>query len=200
MGGLDEFAQNRKNPLCFIVTNVARDRKTICLFHVPLMFGESYDYIQMGGIGEVDIKTSLLKGELMFKIRAGEIVIQCSDLDLITFNSSHRAFLVAAGVTKGLDAGGSGGGVNYLLKYNVPMIRLDQRLFKLPEQFYSGLIDDNYFRPMIFHNGVLKYENIDFVLEKSSIFLPANLYDRIKFISFTPNVHSSLFATYSTPK
>lgn len=107
--GNDSFAPWSTNPNCFIVMNVAPVNKTIFIFQYPINHGASRDLLRIPGVAESDIRASLLKGELNHKIRASEIVITCSDIDLTQYNSTTLAFLQAAGVVNGLGPGGGGG-------------------------------------------------------------------------------------------
>jgi hypothetical protein len=106
---VDIFAPYLKINGCFVVLNTANENKTIKIFQYPINFGETRDLLQIPGVAEDDIRASLLKGELNHKIRAGEIVVICSDIDLLQFNTAQKTFLQGAGIVNGLDVpGGSG--------------------------------------------------------------------------------------------
>lgn len=105
--GMNDFAPFLKKYGCFVVRNVTPDRKkTIKIFQYPINYMQTRDLLQIPGVGEADIRASLLKGELRHKILANDIVVECSDIDLLQFNLDQRAFLRAAGVINGLDIGG----------------------------------------------------------------------------------------------
>lgn len=194
---LNVFAQKIPNPLCFKVTNIAATRKTVLVFNYPIPFGQTVDLMQKPDISEENIKTSLIKGLLKIKILAGEITVTCSDISLVTFNQDQIDFLIYAGIETGITPT-----LNpYGLKVNVPLVGVKNginRIFKTPETFLNGSIPPNYFRPTVYHNGKVLLENIDFVIEKSSIFLGTYNYDTIRITSFAPIYASQLFATYVT--
>jgi hypothetical protein len=103
---MDIFAPYLKINGCFIVLNIAP--KTIKIFQYPINYLGTRDLLQIPGVAEDDIRASLLKGELNHKIRAGEIIVTCSDIDLLQFNNDQKTFLMGAGIVKGLDVSGSG--------------------------------------------------------------------------------------------
>lgn len=110
---MNEFAPYLKLNGCFVVRNVTPDRrKTIKIFNYPINFNTTRDLLQIPGVAESDIRASLLKGELNHKIRAGDILIECSDIDLIQFNNAQKIFLQNAGVNIGLDATAISGGLS----------------------------------------------------------------------------------------
>jgi hypothetical protein len=107
--GNNSFATWSMNPNCFIVMNISSSpRKTIMLFNYPINCGGTRDLIKIPGVSEESIRASLSKGELNHKIRAGEITVLCSDIDLTQYNLIQEAFLMSAGIVNGL--GPSGGG------------------------------------------------------------------------------------------
>ena len=99
---MDIFAPYLKINGCFIVKNISPQIKTIKIFNYPINYQCQRDLLQIPGVAENDIRASLLKGELNHKIRAQDIVIICSDIDLLQFNDNQRAFLRSSGVTSGL--------------------------------------------------------------------------------------------------
>ena len=108
----DDFAPYLKFNGCFVVLNTSPQVKTIKIFHYPINYGMTRDILQIPGVAEDDIRASLLKGELQHKIRAHDIVVICSDIDLLQFNAAQKSFLQAAGIVNGLDVSGSGGGIS----------------------------------------------------------------------------------------
>lgn len=108
--GANDFAPYLPNHGSFIVRNTAPDHKTIKIFQYPIPFGKTRDILSIPGVGEGDIRASLLKGELLRKIRAQEITIEASDIDLLQFNDDQKAFLQSAGIVNGLSVSGSGTG------------------------------------------------------------------------------------------
>lgn len=104
MSGNNDFAPDLKINGCFIVRNVTPDRgKTIKIFNYPILFNQTRDLLNIPGVSESDIRASLLKGTLRHKILAQDIVIECSDIDLLQFNQAHKEFLQSAGVVNGLE-------------------------------------------------------------------------------------------------
>ncbi len=99
-----------KNPSTrFVVKNTAPNRKRIKVFTYPINNGETRDLLMIPGISEADIRHSLLKGELLIKIRYGELIVVDSNIDLLQFDAPHKAFLQSAGITEGLEVIGAGG-------------------------------------------------------------------------------------------
>jgi hypothetical protein len=102
--GMNDFAPFTKKYGCFIVRNItSAPQKTIKIFNYPINHNQSRDLLQIPGVGESDIRASLLKGTLRNKILSGDIVVECSDIDLLQFNLDQKAFLVKAGIIHGLD-------------------------------------------------------------------------------------------------
>lgn len=93
-----------KNPSTkFVVRNTAPGNKRVRIFQYPIINGQSRDLLAIPGISEADIRHSLLKGDLMIKLKAGELIIEDTDIDLLQFNDDHKAFLTAHGVNAGLE-------------------------------------------------------------------------------------------------
>jgi hypothetical protein len=111
MSGMDEFAPYLKINGCFIVMNISPQIKTIKIFNYPIPYLQTRDILQIPGVSESSIRASLLKGELQHKIRANDITVVCSDVDLLQFNTNQKLFLQNAGIVNGLEASGSGGGI-----------------------------------------------------------------------------------------
>lgn len=89
--------------------NISPQVKTIKIFNYPILYQDTRDLLQIPGVAEADIRASLLKGELQHKIRAQDIVVICSDIDLLQFNADQKLFLQNAGIVNGLDVSSSGG-------------------------------------------------------------------------------------------
>lgn len=102
--GNNSFAPFQKRNTSFIVKNIITDsNKTVRIFHYPIPVGTERDLLAIPGVSESDIRASLLKGEILHKILAGEIHIVSSDIDLLQFNTEQKVFLQNAGVTIGLE-------------------------------------------------------------------------------------------------
>jgi hypothetical protein len=100
---MDSFAPYLKQNGVFIVKNITSDHnKTIKIFNYPINYNTTRDLLQIPGVSESDIRSSLLKGELQHKIRAKDVIIVDSDIDLLQFNSNQLAFLKSAGITNGM--------------------------------------------------------------------------------------------------
>ena len=112
MSTMNNFAPYTKKYGCFIVRNICPDRKKIIsIFKYPILWDTTRDLLQIPGVSEDSLRVSLLKGELRHKILAKDIVIECSDIDLLQFNDDQKLFLQDAGVIKGLEVtGGTGSG------------------------------------------------------------------------------------------
>lgn len=103
--GMDDFAPGYPQSGVFIVQNVSPQVKTISIFQYPINYLQTRNLFLIPGVGGDDIRESLNKGELNFKIRAKDIIILESNLDLLQFDDTQRAFLQAAGITVGLQVG-----------------------------------------------------------------------------------------------
>lgn len=101
----DDFARGTRVNGCFTVLNISPQVKTIKIFLQPINYGGIRDLLQVPGVGEDDIRVSLLKGELRYKIKAKDIVVICSDIDLLQFNLTQKAFLQSSGIVNGLEVG-----------------------------------------------------------------------------------------------
>ena len=99
---MDVFAPYYKINGCFIVLNISPQIKTINIFNYPINYHCTRDLLQIPGVAESDIRASLLKGELNHKIRAKDITVICSDIDLLQFNMAPKAFLQSSGIVNGL--------------------------------------------------------------------------------------------------
>lgn len=101
--GMNSFAYGLKINNSFIVKNIiTKDNKTVRIFNYPIPVGQTRDLLSIEGIGEDDIKASLLKGEILAKLLSQEISIVKSDIDLTEYNTQQRAFLASIGVNLGV--------------------------------------------------------------------------------------------------
>lgn len=103
MGSMNDFAPFIKKYGCFTVKNIAIEPKTIKIFNYPIPHLKSRDLLAIRGVSESDIRASLLKGELRHKILAKDILVECSDIDLLQFNLDQKLFLQNSGVVNGLE-------------------------------------------------------------------------------------------------
>lgn len=106
--GMNSFGPFPKLNTSFIVKNIiTNSNKTVRIFDYPIPIGCQRDLLAIEGVGEGEIRISLLKGELLHKILAQEVAVVYSDVDLLQFNSAQKTFLQNAGITIGLDVGDS---------------------------------------------------------------------------------------------
>ena len=91
----------------FVVKNVSFPSKKLTIFNYPILPGQTRDLLSIPEISEEDIRHSLIKGTLAVKIRAKDLVVIHSDIDLLQFNDEQKSFLEEAGVDAGLEISGS---------------------------------------------------------------------------------------------
>ena len=70
----------------FTVKNVSSQRKSISIFGLSIGYLRTADLMAISEITEAEIKASLTKGELANKIKAGDIKIASSSLNLLEFD------------------------------------------------------------------------------------------------------------------
>ena len=134
------------------------------------------------------------------KILVKDIIIECSDIDLLQFNLDQKQFLSDAGVVNGLSVSGGGTGtIAYLWREEISLIGLRNgvnQTFFTPDKFINGnFISGDKFHIHVKHNGKDLYESVDYSIGESSG--PGTGYDTINIFSITPNSHSLLYATYA---
>ena len=76
-------------------------KKTISIFNYPINAGQTRDLLQIPGVQEEDIRSSLLKGVLRHKFLCGDIELVSSNIDLLQFSDKQRAFLYKFGFYEG---------------------------------------------------------------------------------------------------
>jgi hypothetical protein len=200
MSGADGIAPYLKQHGCFVVRNITPDRhKTIKIFNYPINFNQTRDLLQIPGISEADIRASLLKGELNHKLRAKDIIVECSDIDLLQFNDDQKLFLQEAGIIKGLEVTGVPTAIPFLLKQNIQMIGIVNgvnRIFSIPppDKFINGAFSGNIFKIQVFHNGRELDETIDYLISESGG--AGTGYDTIILVSFAPRANSKMYCDY----
>lgn len=197
---MDVFAPFLKKYGCFVVRNVTPQRqKTITIFQYPIPFNTTRDLLQIPGVAEQDIRASLLKGELRHKILAKDIVVECSDIDLLQFNDDQKQFLQDAGIVKGLEVTAVISTLPYLWREEVALIGAKDgvnRTFYTPDKFLNGtFITGDHFHINIKHNGKDLYESVDYTIGESGG--PGTGYDMINLFSFTPAPTSLLYSNYA---
>lgn len=191
--------EHKQCPVSFVIKNIAPKRKTIKVFLTPIRNGQEYDLMNIPAVSEAVIKHSLLKGELMTKIKAGEIHVEDSSIDLLQFDDCQKQFLIDAGVIKGVDPdtiGGGGANLNFAFKQGQQLIGTlngINRIFTTSEKFINGTWGNNIFKILIRHNGRSLVENIDYTVSESGGL--GSGYDTISF-TFAPTPTSILSADY----
>jgi hypothetical protein len=186
-----------KEGTCFVVRNVAPNGKRIRVLGCPIPNGEEKDLLAIPEISEAVIRHSLLKGDLRIKGISGEIIITCSDIDLLQFNAEQKTFLQSLGIGEGLDVGFAQ--TNFAFKQGIGLIGTKNgvnKVFTTPDLFLNGNIENNTFRITIRHNGVIQEQGIDFVVSEGAG--PGTGFNTITFITFSPTTDSTLLANYVT--
>jgi hypothetical protein len=196
--GMNDFAPFLKKNGCFVVKNITLDRqKTIKIFNYPIPFNQTRDILQIPGVSESDIRASLLKGELRHKILAQDIIIECSDIDLLQFNDDQKLFLQNAGIIRGLEVSGGTVDIPFLFRQNIDLggdVDGVNRIFTTPDKFINGTYQSNTFKIQVFHNGRALLETEDYIVSESGGV--GTGYDTIIFVSFVPLSNSKIFANY----
>lgn len=100
---MSQFTYRSSSTVSFVVKN--NSKKKIRIFNYPLEPGQSRDLMKIPNIGEEDIRSSLVKGQLQFMASIGQISVVSSDIDLTQYNDPQRNFLEGAGVSVGLGDG-----------------------------------------------------------------------------------------------
>lgn len=164
--GMNDFAPFTKKYGCFVVRNVTPDqKKTIKIFNYPINYMQTRDLLQIPGVGEADIRASLLKGELRHKILAADIVVECSDIDLLQFNLGQKAFLQAAGIVNGLVINDDN--LAFLKLENIVLngvIDNVNTIFTIPSGFF---IQNTIHQIVVYLNGVRQILSQDFLVAES---------------------------------
>ncbi len=173
---MNEFAPYQKKYTKFIVKNICPDRrKVISIFQYPILNGSTRDLLGIPGVAEADIRASLLKGELNHKLRAGDIVIVESDIDLLQFNLDQMYFLQESGISTGLQV--SGMNMQALRKEDIVLIgdiNDINTVFQIP---IGTFIQNDDYRIIVYKNGVKQlYLNDYFIAESGG---PGTGYDTV---------------------
>lgn len=83
----------------FIVQNAST--KFLTIFTTPVAPGAYIDLMLIPGVAEEDIKISLIKGELYFRLRTKDIKVFQSNVNLMSFDPTFTGFLNGNGITVG---------------------------------------------------------------------------------------------------
>ena len=177
----DDFNYNYRSPYdipingCFVVLYViSNSNKTIRIFDYPIPVGQARDLLKIPSVSESDIRNSLLKGARRNKILAGEIKVICSDIDLLQFNDTHKAFLQSSGVVNGLEVDIEQG--FYIRKLDIMLngsVDDVNTVFTVPEIYF---INDTDHPILVYKNGIKQRIFDDFTVSES---VPGAGYDTI---------------------
>jgi len=187
---------HKQCPVVFKVQNIAPEGKRIKCFHTPIGNGMVRDLLAIPNVSEDVIRHSLLKGDLNIKIRAREIRVVESNIELYQFDECHRQFLLDAGITVGITPGGGTADLDYAFKQGEDLIGvLDgvNRTFTTSDKFINGIHESNDFRILLRHNGRVLVESVDYYLVESGG--SGTGYDTI-ILNFSPKESSVLVADY----
>ncbi len=186
-------------PTVFVVKNIAANKKRVRIFQQPILFGETRDLMETDWVSEADIRHSLLKGSLNVKLRAQEIIVVDSNIDLLQFDPCHKEFLESVGITEGLEVTTGTATIPFLFKQGIELIGTkdgSNRVFTTPDDFINGIFGSNEFRILLRHNGRVLVLGIDYTVSESGG--AGTGFDTITFTSFKPKAKSELFADYVT--
>lgn len=154
----------------FRVKNIAPNNKRVKVFTLPIKNGSVRDLMTIPHVSEADIRHSLLKGELNVKLRAKEIFVVESNINLLQFDPCHRQFLIDSGITYGIDASGGTAEVPFTFKQGQDLIGTQDGtnpIFTTPDNFIQGTFGNNEFRILIRHNGRTLQEGTDYIVSES---------------------------------
>ncbi len=164
--GSNNFAPFLKKNTSFIVKNIiTSSNKTIKIFQYPIPVGKERDLLAIPGVAEAEIRASLLKGELLHKLLAGEISIVYSDIDLLQFNNEQKAFLRQYGLTYGDSIDTSN--FRYQKKEDIQLVGdVDDNndTFTIP---YGKFINTTEYKIIVYKNGVKQFYLDDFTIAES---------------------------------
>lgn len=181
----------------FVVRNIALNNKRIRIFNYPIGNGLERDLLAIPYVSEADIRHSLLKGELLTKLLAEEIIIVQSNIDLLQFDNTQKQFLEQSGILTGLEVTGVPAVLPFEFKQGVTLIGVQDgtnNIFYTPDKFISGSLSNNTFRISIKHNGRELVEGSDFIIAESEG--SGTGYDMIIFTCTIPQINSILIVDY----
>lgn len=188
----------KTSPTVFVVKNIAPEGKRIKIFNFPINNGEERDLMSINFVSEADIRHSLLKGELLTKLRSREAIVTACNIDLLQFDDVHKAFLRSVGVVNGLEAGGGSGPsiLSFAFKQGISLIGdIDgaNRTFRTPEVFINSTYGNNKFSILVRHNGRVLAENSDYFVAEGG---GAGTGFNTIILTFSPGINSIILADY----
>jgi len=176
MSSESEFAYSLKYNTHFIVKNTCTDHnKTISIFHYPINFGGERDLLQIPGVQESDIRSSLLKGELRHKFLCGDIELVASNIDLLQFSTKQRAWLHSYGFSTGVQISSSQ--LEVIEQQDIQLIGIVNNvntIYKIPSGTW---IQSAPYKIIVYKNGVKQVLGDDyFIIESGG---PGTGYDTV---------------------
>lgn len=197
----------------FVVKNIAKDQKTINIFTYPIEAGFTRDLLSIPFISEADIRYHLLKGEILLKLLAKEIIVTDTNIDLLQFDDAHKAFLKSVGVARGTEVdeteltitlqnkidNAASGGMPIRFHDNIPLLGTKNginRTFSTPNKFINGTYLGSEYSIIIRHNGRVLDPFTEYNLMESGGL--GTGYDTIIFLTFAPSAQSRLLSDYVT--
>jgi hypothetical protein len=164
--GNNSFAPYKSPNTYFIVKNVSPQNKKISIFNYPILMNQTRDLLLIPGVGEGDIRDSLLKGELYHKLLFKDIVIEKSSVNLLQFDPNQLQFLVNSGISYGLRADIYN--LTYLYQADVELIGTVNginNIFYLPQT--AVYLQNSPFFIIVYWNGVKQNMGDDFYVSES---------------------------------
>src|ERR1700722_9637258 len=169
----------------FVVQNITGQAgnpnppKCVFIFQYPIAEnGGTRDLMQIPGISEESIRASLLKGEISNKLRANEVTILASDIDLLQFNNNQANFLYSSGVATGVQV--DIGQFSSLWQQDIELdgvVDDSNMVFTIPSGKF--LFDGNLHKIVVYKNGVKQVYLDDFFIAESGG--PGTGYDTVVF-------------------
>jgi hypothetical protein len=108
---MNEFAPGLPMGVSFIVKNITSSPgRIIKAFQTQIYPGQSLDVMKIPGVGEDDLRESLLKGDLGNKIKNGQLQVVSTTIVITDSDPTFVAFLQAAGFNANIVNNTTGGG------------------------------------------------------------------------------------------
>jgi hypothetical protein len=163
--GMNSFAPFLKEFNRFVVKNIASPPKTVRIFNYPIPTDMTRDLLAIEGVSASEIAASLLKGEILHKLRYKEITILDSDIDLLQFNTDNLQFLQSSGITNGLQVGPNN--FQFSWKQDIQLVGSVNdvnTIFTIPSGHF---IQDVNHKIIVYKNGVKQAYLDDYIISES---------------------------------
>ena len=171
--GMDSFAPGvyPDNGSYFWVQNIANPPKCVEIFNYPVAArGGVRNLMLIPGVGEQDIKESLLKGSLRNKLLVREIAILASNIDLLQFNTTQIQFLYNNGIVVGVQIDDRPGGQTLFTHYiDIELLGAVNNVnttFILPNN--QAFVVDVIHNIVVYKNGVKQVQGDDYTIAMGS--------------------------------